>query len=177
MPRNRRDIERDQKVEDVVRSAEAALRAGGFEHLSMSAIARDLGLARGAINWYFPTRDHLFVAALRRMFGEALAKPPRAGGYKRLVAWAVGALAELQPLTMALHDRARTSAVAAELEQEIERRLCDGLRAMLTGEVPDERLDVTARTIETFVQGLLARERTPKERKELLDVLLTAVVP
>src|SRR3989440_12275643 len=76
MPRTRSELERDAKVAEIVEAAERRLRAGGYEGLSVAAIARELGLAQNAIYWYFPSKDHLFVAALEAMLRDIAARKP-----------------------------------------------------------------------------------------------------
>src|SRR6186997_3664071 len=88
MPRTRSELEREAKVAQVVEAAERRLRDGGYEALSIAAIARELGVAQNAIYWYFPSKDHLFVAALERMLREIAARKPRheeAGTVERIL--------------------------------------------------------------------------------------------
>ncbi len=76
MPKTRHAVDRDEKVEEILAIAERRLRDGGFEALSVAAIARELGVAQNAIYWYFPSKDHLFVAVLERMLQEIAARKP-----------------------------------------------------------------------------------------------------
>src|SRR5947209_11333529 len=72
MPRTRRDLEREAKIDEVLEVAEDQLLAGGFESLSVAGVARELGIAQNAVYWYFPSRDHLFVATLERILARVL---------------------------------------------------------------------------------------------------------
>src|SRR4051795_2675791 len=108
MPRTRRAVSRDEKVEEILAVAERRLREGGYEALSVAAIARELGLAQNALYWYFPSKDHLFVAVLERMLrGIVARKPPRRGGVDRQVTWFVDQLAELEPVRASMREQAR----------------------------------------------------------------------
>ena len=42
MPRNRPDVARGEKIDDIVRVAERALREGGYEALSMKYFGEDV---------------------------------------------------------------------------------------------------------------------------------------
>jgi len=55
-------------MDEILALAQARLREGGYEALSVAALARELGLAQNAIYWYFPSKDHLFVATNRWSF-------------------------------------------------------------------------------------------------------------
>lgn len=65
MPLARTGVDREAKLEEILAAAERRLVAGGYAHMSVAAIARELGLVQNSIYWYFPSKDHLFVAVLR----------------------------------------------------------------------------------------------------------------
>jgi AcrR family transcriptional regulator len=176
MPRTRIDVDRDSKVAEIVEAAESALLAGGYEALSHTAIAREVGLARAAVYWYFPAKDDLFVAALGQLLARSLEKPPRTADYRRRITWAVERLAGLQQLMGALHDRARHSPAAAALQAELEQQLCARLRTALAPHVPPEQVDAVADTLVVFIDGLLARPRSKKQRANLLTNAIDALV-
>jgi AcrR family transcriptional regulator len=172
VPRNRQDVERDTKVADIRRVAVETLRSGGWPALSHTAVAKQLGLARTAIYWYFPTKDDLFVAAAADIYAQDLGSPPDSDDVGTRLRWAVERLTDLQPLTHALHERARHSEVAAGLEAALLGGLCDRLRTLLQPHVPEDRLDRVATAVVVFVEGLLVQPRTTEERLELLDFLV-----
>src|SRR3954468_8355587 len=114
MPRNRREVERDQKIADIVAAATRQALAGGYSALSVAAIARELGVAQNAVYWYFPSKDHLFVAALEQMLRDVVArKPPRQRTLEAKVLWFVDQLDALSDVRAAMEDRARTSEVVS----------------------------------------------------------------
>ena len=81
MPRTRSDVNRVDKINEILDAAERQLLAGGYAELSMVATARELNVAQNAVYWYFPTKDHLFVAVLDRLQAKVLArKPPASRG-------------------------------------------------------------------------------------------------
>src|SRR5207245_7470833 len=77
MPRTRPELNREDKMAEILEVAERRLRESGFEGLSMIGIARELGLAQNAIYWYFPSRAELFAAALRGILEGIAARKPR----------------------------------------------------------------------------------------------------
>ncbi|MFB4299147.1 TetR/AcrR family transcriptional regulator [Actinomadura sp. NTSP31] len=173
MPRNRQDVEREIKVAEIRRAAVDLLRDGGYPALSHSAVAKALGLARAAIYWYFPTKDDLFAAAMADVYAQDLGTPPDDPDVMARLRWAVERLTVLQPLTHALHERARQSEVAAELEAALQETLCSRLRDLLAPHVPPDRLDQVATAIIVFVEGLLTQPRSTDERLGLLEFLVT----
>ena len=172
-PRTRPELDREEKVEEIVAAAERQLRAGGWSALSMAGIARELGLAQAAIYWYFPSKDHLFVAAMERIFHEVWAgKPPtKAKSHARIIVWFIDRLAELRPLILATHDRARQSDVVAEFEQHCEVLLRQMLLHAVDATGPDA--EVAADAFLAVVEGLIVRDATPKERAKVIEVALS----
>jgi AcrR family transcriptional regulator len=173
MPRNRQDVDREAKVTEIREAALRILRDGGPAALSHSAVAKDLGLARTAIYWYFPTKDDLFVAALSDAYAQDLGTPPQDDDVMTRLRWAIERLTALQPLTHALHERAHHSPAAAELEAALQQGLSSRLRTLLAPRVEPDRLDLVATTIVVFVEGLLTQSRTTEERLRLLEFLVT----
>ena len=177
MPRTRTEVERGAKVEEIVDAAVRRLRDGGYEALSMAAIARELGVAQNAVYWYFPSKDHLFVAALERMLLDIHSrKPPPDRALEKKVLFFVEQLAGMADVRAALHERAKASDVAAEFASDL-----DGLwRRMLTnvlrGKVADDELDETAMTLLATLQGALLADHTPAERRRIVRFALRRLV-
>src|SRR4051812_10125514 len=105
MPRTRPELEREAKVAEIVDAAARRLREGGYDALSVAALARELGIAQNAVYWYFPSKDHLFVAALERTMRDIMAgKPPRQRSVERKVLWFVDRLQELEHVRTAMYE-------------------------------------------------------------------------
>ena len=121
MARTRHELDRDAKVSEILGAAEKQLLREGYAGLSVAGLARDLNLAQNAVYWYFPSKDHLFVAAIEQILrGIVARKPPRRRGLEGQVLWFVDQLAEIDHVQAAMHDRARSSPVVADFEAELE---------------------------------------------------------
>ncbi len=59
----RRQTQRDHIIDATWR----VVSSGGFEALTMRELASELGLAHGAVKYYFPSKDALLEAALERV--------------------------------------------------------------------------------------------------------------
>ena len=182
MPRKRQERSREEKVEEILEAAVRRLREQGFEGLSVAAIARELGLAQNAIYWYFPSRDHLFVATLRRMLQAIVeARPPAATGLHDRVLWFVDELQSLHALRAALSERARVSPAAEDFVAELNGGLRGMLANALSGEVPEAELDIAVDTFVATVEGCVLQHLDAGERHRLLlyalDRILGAPAP
>jgi AcrR family transcriptional regulator len=168
MPRTRPHLERDEKVDQLVDAAVRRLTDGGYQALSVADIARELGLAQNAIYWYFPSKDHLFVAALERIVDQTLSKKPRAESVGKRILWFSDRLDELQSLRAAMTERARVSTVVAEFEREVYAGIRMLLSGALSGSVAATDLDVTVDTVMSLVEGTLSQSVTRKRRAEII---------
>jgi AcrR family transcriptional regulator len=174
MPRTRSELERDAKVDEIVDAAERRLQEAGFEALSVAAIARELGLAQNAIYWYFPSKDHLFVAALERMLGEIAARKPRGqdvGPVERIL-WFTDQFEALSDLRGAMNERARESKVVAEFVEELDALLSRMLSNALRDYVPGGELAVAVETFRATVEGTFVKGLASPARREVLTFAL-----
>jgi TetR/AcrR family transcriptional regulator, cholesterol catabolism regulator len=174
MPRTRSELERDAKVDEIVDAAERRLREAGFEALSVAAIARELGLAQNAIYWYFPSKDHLFVAALERILREIAARKPRGRdvGHVERILWFTDQFEALSDLRGAMNERARESQVVAEFVEELDALLSRMLSNALRDYVPADELPVAVETFRATVEGTFVKGLAKPARREVLTFAL-----
>jgi AcrR family transcriptional regulator len=175
MPRTRPEIDREAKMAEILSAAERRLLDGGYEALSVAAIARELGLAQNAIYWYFPSKNDLFVAALRRHLREMAAHKPSGAGIDERILFFADGFAVLFDLRGALTEQARQSEVVATFAQELDaligRMLTNALRDRVAAkDLPAATEALRAAIIGTYAQGL---DRTARRR--LLKFVLQRV--
>jgi AcrR family transcriptional regulator len=173
MPRTRPAQSRSDKVNEILTVAERRLREGGWEALSVAAIARELGLAQNAIYWYFPSKDHLFVAALERMLRETAARKPsrRVGDIERIL-WFTDQFQVLSDLRGSMNERARRSPVVAEFVTQLDELLSRMLAGALAERVRADELPLAVETFRATVEGTFAKGLDPDERRRVLTFAL-----
>ena len=172
MPKTRTELERDQKVTEILEVAERHLMEGGYNALSVAAVARELGIAHNAIYWYFPSKDDLIVAAFEHMVHKLLARKPK--GRKDMIGmvlWFVDNLAELYPLRASMHEQAQRSETIARYLDELNERLRGLARHMLESLVPPDELEVATHTLIATIQGAYL-SADPRERRRLVRYAL-----
>jgi AcrR family transcriptional regulator len=173
MPRTRPTVSRDEKMEEILEVAEQRLREGGYEALSVAGIARELGVAQNAIYWYFPSKDHLFVAALGRLLLDIKArKPSRSTGEIERILWFTDQFELLSDLRGAMNERARSSPVVAEFVAELDALLSRMLANALRGHVPAGQLDVAVETFRATVEGTFVKGLDRRARRKVLRFAL-----
>jgi AcrR family transcriptional regulator len=153
---------------EILDVAERRLRTGGYDALSIAAIARQLGLAQNAVYWYFPSKDHLFVAALERIMRAMAVGKPRGRSLKQKVLYFTEELQELGEVRAAIYDRARGSPVVAEFVAAMDDAWRRMLRGALSGQVPDDELPLAVDTLIATIQGVLLQGVTAAERRRLV---------
>ncbi len=173
MPRTRPEKEREEKVTEVLDAAGRRLREGGYEALSVAAIARELGLSPNSIYWYFPAKDDLFVAAVRHILAGILAaKPPGRRTLESRVIWFVERLDDYEQVRSALRERARQSPAVAEFAEELEEAQRQMLTNALAGEVPEEDREMATEALLATIEGANARRLGKQERRRLVKFAL-----
>jgi AcrR family transcriptional regulator len=174
MAKTRTELGRDVKVDQILGLAESRLREAGYGGLSVAALARELGLAQNAIYWYFPSKDHLFVAVLRRMLEEIAARKPRGKtGSRERILWFADQLEPLSRLRPTLRERSQQSEVAAEFLAELEALLSRMLTNALREErVPEDELPVAVEAFRATVEGAYVKGMSRARRRKVLTFVL-----
>ena len=158
---------------EILDLAKQRLREGGYEDLSVAAIARELGIAQNAIYWYFPSKDHLFVAALAQMLRDIMArKPSRDVGIEERILWFTDQFAELSSLRGAMSERARNSQVVATFVEELDALLFRMMSNALRPRVPADELEVAVETFRATVEGTFVKGLDQRERRTVLTFAL-----
>src|SRR4051794_41615815 len=173
MPKTRTDVDRDAKVAEILDLAEGRVRDGGYAALSVAAIARELGLAQNALYWYFPSKDHLFVAVLERMLRDIVArKPPRRGGVDRQVTWFVDQLAELEPVRASMREQARISPVVTEFVTALDATWRRMLVNVLADRIPEADRELAVDTLLATITGALSQPMAASRRRRIVSFAL-----
>jgi AcrR family transcriptional regulator len=177
MPRTRPTQSKEEKAAEVVDVAERRLLEGGYEALSVSAIARELGIAQNSIYWYFPSKDHLFVACLQRILGGIAArKPSRSKGTIERILWFTDQFAALSGLRGAMNERARGSQAVADFVSGLDELLSRMLRNAFRDHVPEGDLGFAVESFRATVEGTFVKGLSQRERRRLLRFTLERLI-
>jgi AcrR family transcriptional regulator len=173
MPKTRFTESRDQKATAIVDVAERRLRAGGYPGLSVAAIARELRVAQNTIYWYFPSKDHLFVAALGRMLEQIHARKPSSDSGKiEQILWFTDQFEELSGMRAAMTERARSAPVVAEFVTQLDALLSRMLSGALAGDVEPAELPLAVEAFRATVEGTFVKGLDRSERRNVLTFIL-----
>ena len=177
MPKNRSEVDRSEKEREIVVVAAELALADGPDAVTVSNVARRLDLARNAVTWYFPTRDDLLAAAFRHLVGSAVAHPPTRRRLDGQLEWATERLAPLRPLYLHLGARVGESVAVAEAVRDAQEGLYALLAAALRDRVPPDDVETASTLLGVFVEGLLARPRSARERAALIAEATARLAP
>jgi TetR/AcrR family transcriptional regulator, cholesterol catabolism regulator len=167
MPSARVGIERAEKLDEILGVAQRRLLEGGYDHMSVAAIARELGLSQNTIYWYFPSKDELLAAAARRVFEQQAGSKPSQRNELAKVLWAAAKMSELAPLRGLVRERAPFSAPVAALERDLEGWVSTLLTSgILTSRHPDARIAATA--FRATVEGTVALGLHSADRRRVI---------
>jgi AcrR family transcriptional regulator len=167
MPSARVEMQRADKLEEILDAAQQRLLEGGYDHMSVAAIARQLGLSQNTIYWYFPSKDDLLAAAARRVFESQVASKPSHRNELNKVLWTAARMSELARLRGLVRERAPCSTAVAELEQDLEGWVSTLLTSgILTSRHPDARIAATA--FRATVEGTIALGLPSTDRRRII---------
>jgi AcrR family transcriptional regulator len=177
MPKTRPTESRDEKVAEILAVAERRLRAGGYQALSVAAISRELGVAQNTIYWYFPSKDELFVAALRRMLEDIAArKPAKSVGEIERILWFTDQFHALSELRGAMTERARSSVAVATFVAQFDELLSRMLHGALRDHVSAAELPVAVEAFRATVEGTFVKGLDKRARREVLSFALRRLI-
>lgn len=188
MPRNRPDRSRDDKAAELVAIAQRLFLEQGYEGTTIATIAREVGIATNVVHWYFPTKDHLFVAALGSLqsedLEEAQARLDRsAPGRQREVLEAlltefVWRRLDRYALIATLHERLHSSPVVAEFHERAHRRYADYLgRAIHRCPLPAGERRLVVEALIAAVESLVVHRASKREARRMITFLARRLIP
>src|SRR5712691_8744763 len=174
MPRTRHDVDRGEKVDQILELAERQMVAGGYAGLSVSGLARELGVAQNAIYWYFPSKDHVFVAVLERILWRELGAGKRMSdrSHEDRILFVIDRLGRLDSLFAAVHERARSSEVVGTFERNAHDGLRKILLKLLESHVAPDELEVGVDAFLAMVEGTFLHRTSRRRRRELVRFAL-----
>ena len=182
MPRNRQQIPRAEREQEILRHARALFAERGYGSVSVAAVAKAIGVAPTAIHWYFPTKDDLLAAVWESIFADArttVEKDPERSGDPR--AELLGLLAIMEPyrrMHRETYERMEHSDAVRAAHFQMQDWLEQRLLAIVATMVPiGTDVSSVADLAHVLFEGLLVSvRRLDRSIDELLDLLLTAVV-
>jgi AcrR family transcriptional regulator len=169
VPRTRTTIHRHDKEQEILDCAERQLLTGGFESMSMAAIARELGVAQNTLYWYFPSKDDLLVTVFRRTIDRAAARRPPAGAtIEQQAIWLFDEMEAITPLRTAIHARAVVSEPVNAVRAEGHAGLKALVRTWLPSSVDPRDQDLIAEGLLAAGEGLLLSNPPRRDRNRTL---------
>jgi AcrR family transcriptional regulator len=179
MPKNRRDIERDVKVDELLDAAERLFRLHGYGGATMAGIAREAGVTSNALYWYFPSKDDVFAAVLDRRFQGAqtelvgrLSEP-----LARQLSWGLRRFQEIDSVGSVVHERAKESPVVAQLHDRFHHTVRTALQAGLMQEgLEKKHAEKGADCLMAVIEGTGLHEGPVRRREELVLFTLEQIL-
>lgn len=174
MPAARRGVVRDRKVDEILVAAQARVLDGGYDAMSVAAIARDLELSQNSIYWYFPSKDDLFAAVCRRHLEVVVASKPSGRGELAKVLWTADRMADLAMMRADLASRASHSETVADLHRDLEGWISTLLTSGITSEHSSSS-DVRAIAFRAGVEGTIALDLPSRTRRRVVRWLFDSI--
>jgi AcrR family transcriptional regulator len=176
LPKTRHEKDRSAKVTELLDVAERLFNERGYGGTTTAALAGAAGVAQNGVYWYFPSKDHLFVAVLERMLDRLVADMARVSRRPLVdqVLFTIDRLEQTQDLGAALAERARTSDIAAAFRDRMSSTLRETLIAAISREAPTADHDLVADAILAVANGTHGMPKAARRR--LVSFTVTALL-
>jgi len=176
MARNKRDVDRAQKQEEIELAATRLFLEGGYDATSMAAVAGAAGVAPNTLYWYYANKDELLIAVLNRLMARTL--EVRAGiaelPLPEQLLWLIQVFEQAHNLVLTVHGRLDQSKAIFDWHAQFHQKLEALLVATLVAQGMSEEEAVTLATAGTFiVEGLLSHPHTLEQREKVIRWLLS----
>lgn len=177
LPMGPRPDVRQQRQLQILEAAERVISRLGFHRTRMDDIAAELGLSKGALYWYFESKDAIIAAIARRMMdygrlgvdqltAEEKSASTRLAAIDRQIMQIAGRFSAVFPFTCEIYSpgvhHPSLRQVIAETLQHCQRRLADLVgEGMASGEFRPANARQTAAQLLAQTMGLLLGELDP----------------
>lgn len=179
MAKNRRDVPREDRVAEILSAARERFVHHGYRATSIGDIARDIGVASGAIHWYFPTKDNLFAAT----FADIVAERPKGGSAGEVddpQATLVEFLTDKVPYQTLHHDAhtlLQESNAVAEVHDQLHEHLNELLLRSVSLQLPsDTELGIVDDLAHYLLEGLLTTHKHDRSIEDVISFAVDALV-
>jgi AcrR family transcriptional regulator len=179
VPRNHRDIDRDERVDRLVKAASEEFLGVGYAATTMSRIARRAGVTGPALYWYFASKDDALAVVQERILAATLARLDECAGspMERLRLFLEILREEARPLHRMLHERSQHSEHVAAALAEIHAVLEQLIRAAVRERSADfEELDTIVSLAMAVIEGTSA-VMAPEHSSDLVAWAIERLVP
>ncbi|MDO9178368.1 MAG: TetR/AcrR family transcriptional regulator [Agitococcus sp.] len=175
MARNKRDIDRKDKQDEIIVIARALFLAQGYEATSMAQVARDAGVAPNTLYWYFTDKDDLLIAVLNGLVLASLSEYTQLGSasIKEQFVWFIAQLEQSKRLVLTVHARIEQSQ-AVQLWHSQFHQMLDHLiiEKLIANGLLKEQAVVIATAGTFIVEGLLTHPHSAQQRDSVIDWII-----
>lgn len=175
MARNKRDIDRQSKQDEIVAVARRLFLEEGYEAASMARVAREAGVAANTLYWYFTDKDALLIAVLNGLVLEALAAHAgvQAMPLKEQLLWLIARFEQAHRLVLTVHARLEASESVRTWHDQFHGMLEGMMIGQLTARgMAAEEATITATAGMFIVEGLLSHPHTARQREQVIAWLV-----
>lgn len=180
MPKNRREIPREERSGEILAAATELLLKNGYDGTTIADISAAAGVARANVYWYFPSKDDIFAAVMDQMLGrETAALGRELAGVAPLTALVrgLGEMRRFRGLHQAMHHRMGESPAVREAHD----RFLGWIRAMVDEVLRTSAAHVdramTADIVVSVFEGANVAEPPPRPANDMIRYLLQNLVP
>ena len=175
MARTNRELDRDQKREEILRAARELFLEHGYEGTSMQRLAARVKVAPNTIYWYCADKDALLIGVMKRVVQAGLGEYERRRGtaLDAQVRWMLGLFWETRTLIATVHNRAQVSSEVRAWHDTAHRMIEKAIEAELRSRGLANGHEVAAARIMSFIaEGVVAHQSSKAEQTRIVRLLM-----
>ncbi|HVL01514.1 MAG TPA: helix-turn-helix domain-containing protein [Dongiaceae bacterium] len=177
MAKNKRNIERQVKQEEIEAVATRLFVERGYDATSMAQVAEQAGVAPNTLYWYYKNKDEMLVATLNRLVGKGLSEYAMMADQSldRQLLWLLEQFEQFSALITTVHARIEHATAVREWHANfhlmLDQLMISRLRAL---GVPADQAGLLATVGGFVVEGLLSHSTPQQQREAIVQWLLRA---
>ena len=175
MARNKRDVDRQEKLDAIIAVARTLFLDEGYEATSMAKVAKEAGVAPNTLYWYFADKDALLVAVLNTLLIASISARTDIENTPLMeqLLWLIAQLEQRKPLIITVHSRLEHSEAVRIWHTQFH-LLLDNLvvAELLKQGLSHEKAAITAMAGTFIIEGLLSHPHSPQQRTDMMQWLV-----
>jgi TetR/AcrR family transcriptional regulator of autoinduction and epiphytic fitness len=177
MAKNKRDIDRQFKQDEIEAVASRLFLDQGYDSTSMASVAAASGVAPNTLYWYFANKDEMLVAVLNRLVKASLNKQMSmlSKPLSEQLLWALTEFDQAHKLVMTVHARLEHSEVIRAWHDQFHKVLDQLLVSQLRAQGMTAAKASVMATVGTYViEGLMSHPHSMQQRETVIRWLSDA---
>jgi len=179
MPRNRQQIPRAERADELVTAATGLFLTKGYDGTTMADIGAAAGVAPANVYWYFPSKDDVFAAVMDRTLGRETRALEQELRHADPLSALVRGLDDMRPfrsLHQSMHNRMQESAAVREAHERFLGWIRTNINRVFDDHPGLADRDLIADMVVALFEGVNVSGAPQRTAKEMITFLMRSLL-